>query len=459
MSEAGLWSPERRALTGGLVLTITFVAAEALAILLVMPTVKEDLDGLALYGWVFSAFMLGQLVGTVLAGRAVDRMGPAAPYMAGLVLFVAGLLIGGLAPTMFVLVVGRAVQGLGAGTITPVAYVSIGRSLPESLRPRMMAVLSTAWVIPGLFAPVIAAVVTHAFGWRWVFLGLVPLVLVAGPIALPALRRLGPPGGEPTPSNVVDAVRVATGAVLLLAGLTSHALYGLVLVVAGAWLGVPALRRLVPAGTLTARPGLPATILSRGLLTFAFFGTDTYMQLVVQDVRDRGRGPATAALTAATLAWTAGSWVQARQAPRRESRQFVGTGVLFVLVGIGAVAAVLSPAIPVWMVVVAWTLGGFGMGLAYAPVTLIVLREAPPGQEGAVTASLTLLDTLGWALGTGLGGAAVAAGEAAGWPLETGVGIALGLAGAAAVAALFVSPRLPRNLPTAGVPEPHPGIV
>jgi MFS family permease len=179
----------------------------------------------------------------------------------------------------------------------------------------------------------------------------------------------------------------------------------------------------------------------------------------VQDVRDRGRGPATAALTAATLAWTAGSWVQARQAPRRESRQFVGTGVLFVLVGIGAVAAVLSPAIPVWMVVVAWTLGGFGMGLAYAPVTLIVLREAPPGQEGAVTASLTLLDTLGWALGTGLGGAAVAAGEAAGWPLETGVGIALGLAGAAAVAALFVSPRLPRNLPTAGVPEPHPGIV
>jgi MFS family permease len=123
------------------------------------------------------------------------------------------------------------------------------------------------------------------------------------------------------------------------------------------------------------------------------------------------------------------------------------------------VAVVLSPTVPVWVVVVAWTLGGFGMGLAYAPVTLIVLREAPEGQEGAVTASLTLLDTLGWALGTGLGGAAVAAGEAAGWPLETGVGIALAMAALAAIGGLFVSPRLPRNLPSAGVPEPHPGVV
>ena len=456
-TQTGLWSPQHRALTAGLVLTITFVAAEALAILLVMPTVKEDLGGLSLYGWVFSAFMLGSLVGTVLTGRAVDAMGPAPPYVAGLVLFVAGLLIGGLAPTMLVLVLGRAVQGLGAGAIPAVAYVSIGRSLPEALRPRMMAVLSTAWVVPGLFAPVVAAVVAEAFGWRWVFLGLVPLVLAAGPIALPALRTLGPPRGEPAPSNVVDALRVATGAVLLLAGLTSHAVYGLPMAVAGTALGLPALRRLVPAGTLTARPGLPATVLSRGLLTFAFFGTDTFMQLVVQDVRDRGRGLATAALTVATLCWTAGSWVQARMAPRRNAREFVAVGTLLVLVGIGGILALLSPAVPVWLAPVAWGIGGFGMGLAYAPVTLLVLREAPPGREGWATASMTLLDTLGWALGTGLGGAAVAAGEASGWSLDVGVGIALVLSAAAAVGGLLVSPRLPRNLPAPAVPEPRPG--
>src|SRR5205823_7125394 len=123
----GLWAPQRRALTTGLVLTITFVASEALAVVTIMPVVSRDLGGLRLYGWVFSAFMLGGLIGNVAAGREADRRGPAPPYIGGLILFAAGLTVGGLAPTMPILVVGRALQGLGAGAIPAVAYVAIGR--------------------------------------------------------------------------------------------------------------------------------------------------------------------------------------------------------------------------------------------------------------------------------------------------------------------------------------------
>src|SRR2546430_10979212 len=79
----GLWAPQRRALTTGLVLTITFVASEALAVVTVMPVVARDLGGLRLYGWVFSAFMLGSVVGIVAAGREADRRGPAGPFLAG----------------------------------------------------------------------------------------------------------------------------------------------------------------------------------------------------------------------------------------------------------------------------------------------------------------------------------------------------------------------------------------
>ena len=149
----GLWAPARRALTTGLVLTITFIASEALAVVTVMPVVARDLGGLDLYGWVFSAFMLGSVVGIVVAGRQADRRGPALPYVGGLLLFGAGLLVAGLAPAMPVLVAGRALQGLGAGAVPAVAYVAIGRCLPDRLRPRMMAVLSTAWVAPGLAGP------------------------------------------------------------------------------------------------------------------------------------------------------------------------------------------------------------------------------------------------------------------------------------------------------------------
>ncbi len=72
------------------------------------------------------------------------------PYAVGLILFAIGLPVGGLAPSMLVLVAARFVQGLGAGTLQPIAYVAIGRTLPEALRPRMFAVLSTAWVLPGV---------------------------------------------------------------------------------------------------------------------------------------------------------------------------------------------------------------------------------------------------------------------------------------------------------------------
>ena len=111
----GLWAPQRRALTVGLVLTITFVASEALAVVTVMPVVARDLGGLRLYGWVFSGFMLGSVVGIVAAGREADRRGPAVPFVAGVVLFGSGLAVAGLAPSMGVLVAGRVPAGPGRG--------------------------------------------------------------------------------------------------------------------------------------------------------------------------------------------------------------------------------------------------------------------------------------------------------------------------------------------------------
>src|SRR3989442_2332240 len=183
-----------RGLTVGLVLNVTFVAFEALAIATIMPLVAEDLGGIGLYGWVFSAFLLADLVGIVVAGELADRFGPALPFGAGLALFAVGLLIGGLAPSMPVLVAARAVQGFGAGAIPAVAYVVISRTYPDSLRPRMFAILSTAWVVPGIAGPALAAFVADHIGWRSVFLGLLPLVIVAGSPPPPGLRS-GP--GQP----------------------------------------------------------------------------------------------------------------------------------------------------------------------------------------------------------------------------------------------------------------------
>src|SRR6266700_1855354 len=443
----GLWGLETRALTAGFVLIIIFVASEALAVITVMPVAAHELGGFRLYGWVFGAFMLGSVVGIVAAGREADRRGPAIPFAAGLVLFGAGLTVAGLAPSMAALVAGRALQGLGAGAMPAVAYASIGRSLAGPLRARMMAVLSTAWVAPGLVGPAISAEVAQVFGWRWVFLGLLPVVAVTGSIAMPALIRLGPPDSRRAAEHrLTDGIRAAAGAAMILAGLTLAAgsgalLAGGGLVVAGGAVGLPALRRLVPAGTLTARRGLPATILSRGMLTFAFFGADAYVTLSITAVRHRSPVVAGIAVTGATLAWTAGAWVQARLSETWEGRRLVRAGLVAVLAGIGGMVLVLQPDVPVAAGVAAWSVAGLGMGLAYAPISLMMLRQAPPGREGRASASLNLADVLGTATGIGVGGAAVAAG--AGSDLPLGITAAFAAAAAVAVIALAVTRRLP----------------
>jgi MFS family permease len=445
----GLWAPQRRALTAGLILTITFVASEALAVVTVMPLVVRDLGGLRLYGWAFSGFMLGSLIGIVAAGRETDRRGPAIPFVAGVVLFAIGLTVAGLAPSMGVLVAGRVLQGIGAGAVPSVAYATIGRSFPGPIRARMMAVLSTAWVAPGLVGPAISAEVARLVGWRWVFLGLLPVVVVAGSLAVPALVRVGPPEeAPPAGQRLGDGVLTAAGATMALAGLTLvtgrslvAVLGGAALAVAGVGIGLPALRRLVPPGTLTARPGLPTVILTRGLLTFAFFGTDAYVTLTITAVRHRTPLVASLAVTGATLAWAAGSWTQARLSEVWEGRRLVRTGLVIIVLAIAGMVLVLEPGIPVAVGLAAWTIGGLGMGLANSPIALLMLRQAPPGQEGQTSASLNLADTLGTAIGIGVGGAAVAAVSAS--HLHLGLDVAFAASGLVGVVALAVSRRLP----------------
>ena len=205
-ADDGVWAPARRRLTLGLVMTITLVAFEALAISTVMPVVSDDLGGLGLYGWVFSGFFLGNLLGIVIAGQAADQRGTAFPFLVGLLLFSAGLCLGGLAPSMGVLVAARVLQGIGAGAIPAIAYATVGRAYPAAIRPRVFAVFSTAWVVPGLIGPASSSAIEEALSWRAVFLALLPFVLIAGRHHDPGPHRHRPrwstttatPSGSPT---------------------------------------------------------------------------------------------------------------------------------------------------------------------------------------------------------------------------------------------------------------------
>ena len=453
----------RRGLQVGLVAVVTLVAFESLAVTTILPEIEADLGGVAWYGWVTSAFFLGTMIGIVFAGDQADRRGAGRPYVIGLVLFAAGLVIGGLAPSMPVLVVGRFVQGFGAGVVPAIGYVAIGRAFSVQERPRMFAILSTAWVVPGLVGPVLAERIAQGVGWRWVFLGLIPLVVVAGAVVVPAMLRLGPTASGAPPAvpfmrrRLVEAVRVAVGTALLVAGLTFDRVFLVPAVVVGLVIGLGPLRRLTPAGTLRARPGLPAVIASRGAITFVFFGLDAFVPYALTSGRDRSTLMASIAVTVTTVSWTIGTWIQQRWIARLGEAWFVRAGYLLLAPGV-ALAAITSllDGAPFWLIHVGGVAAGLGMGLAYSAHAQLTFRSVDDREVGSATASLQLCDNLGIALGTGVVGAAVALGDDVGWDPGATVAIAWAVPVAVALSGVMLSRRLPHAADDTSAPAQRP---
>ncbi|MEU5989929.1 MFS transporter [Spirillospora sp. NPDC047418] len=415
-------------------LVVTLLAFESMAVGTVMPAVASDLDGLALYAWGFSATLITSLLSTVLAGGWIDRSGPTRPFMLGLGTFVAGLVVAGAAPSMWMFVAGRAVQGLGTGVSLVAMYVVIARVYPEELRSRVFAALSAAWVLPSLIGPAVGGAVAEHIGWRWVFLGLIPLVIPPTMMLVPALRGIKPVDGGPAGSGrsrYVAAVAVAAGAAVLLYGLDGSgwtmlpaALVGL----AGLAFGLP---RLVPAGTLRLRRGLPSVVLVRGLLSGAFFGTEVFIPLALTRLHDFSATKAGIVLTVGALGWSAASQIQGRSKRPREFYALLGAVLVTAGIALAAVALQLPGG---WLAAPAWIIGGAGMGFSIGSLSVLLLDLSPEDEQGVNSSALQISDTLGSSLVVGVAGALVTGFGAA----RIGTGLAVSGALFAAVALLGV---------------------
>ncbi|PRX48262.1 putative MFS family arabinose efflux permease [Prauserella shujinwangii] len=437
-----LWTPEHRTTTAGLLLVVTLVAFENLGVATAMPTMVTELGGGALYSWPFTAFLVASVAATVLAGRFCDRRGPAGPLLAGPLTFLAGLLVAGGAPGMPVLLLGRFLQGLGTGTVLVATALLIALVYTDRERPVIYAANAAAWVLPAVVGPPLAGLVTERVGWRWVFLGLVPLVLVAlallTRVARGLERHVPRPGGRragvPAAMFVAAGVTALTWAVQHPSALAAG--YGLAGLVALA----VSLRRLLPEGTLTGRPGLPAVVASRALVAGTFAGMEAYLPLTMTGVH--GYGPALAGLplTVVALGWCATEVLQARHLDwPRESLVRAGFGL--VAAGLVLLAVVTRPWCPGWVAFAAALLGGAGMGLAMPSLSVLLLRHSPEHERGFNTSALQVGDWVAAALAIGCGGVLLGVLASAARPGPAILVLACVLAAVAALGSLLTRPR------------------
>ena len=185
-----------------------------------------------------------------------------------------------------------------------------------------------------------------------------------------------------------------------------------------------------------------------------FFAVDAFVPLALVEWRGLSLTEAGIALTAATIVWTSGSWVQARGSARWPSSRFVQVGFVFTLAGLAGSCSSCGQDVT-WLVAIpTFALAGFGMGLAYSPTALIVLREATPETQGSASSALSLTDSLGTAMGTGVAGAIIAAGiRSSGQPVP-GLAIAFAVALAVGFGGLLLTHRLHRHEDAHGLARP-----
>ncbi|MCP3822488.1 MFS transporter [Streptomyces sp. A3M-1-3] len=414
--QGGILAASHRALSIGIISVVLLIAFEATAVGTAMPVAARELHGISLYAFAFSGYFTTSLFGMVLAGQWADRRGPLGPLAAGISGFAAGLLLSGTAGTMWLFVLGRAVQGLGGGLVIVALYVVVSRAYPERLRPAIMAAFAASWVIPSVVGPLASGTITEHLGWRWVFVGIPVLVVLPLALALPAIRRTASGPADPSvPAPPLDRrrIRLALG-ISLGAGLLQYAAQDLrwlsvVPGAAGAALLVPAVFGLLPRGTYRAARGLPSVVLLRGIAAGSFIAAESFVPLML--VTQRGLSPTLAGLSLAVggATWAFGSYVQSRPRVEPYRERLMSLGMVLVAAAIAAAPSVLIPAVPVWVVGVAWGVGCFGMGTVIASSSVLLLKLSAPDEAGANSAALQISDGLSNVMLLAAGGAAFAA--------------------------------------------------
>lgn len=433
-----LLSPAYAATTIGLFSLIAFAAFEAMAVTTVMPTIARDLDGFDYYALAFAAPFASGVVGMVAAGMWADRTGPLRPLVVSLVGFSLGMVVCGLAPTMEVLVLGRVLQGLGAGSMVVVAYVLVGMVYPARLQPAVFATFAAAWVLPALFGPGLAAYVAGTIGWRWVFLGILALVALAAALVTPTARSQPAPA-EPTdtPRSRLAWAALAAVAVLSLELLGSGTGATLVAAAVALVLVVVGLRPLLPSGVLVLRRGLPSVIATRGLLSAAFFCSEAYIVYALQERWDLTPGQAGIALTCVGVVWAASSQASSRLGERVSHETALRVGTTIVLVGVAGIAALVwlrsrGADLPAVAPVAAYVLASVGMGFAYPRTSVAMLAATTDADRGFNSSALQVADSLGAALALSVSGIAYASAQRADldpFPVVYGLAVGIGVAG------------------------------
>lgn len=417
-TEPGLPRQTNRPLTVVALLLGLFLAAmEMTVVSTAMPTAVGDLGGIHLYAWVFAAYMLTATVTLPIYGKLADLYGRKPVMLVGLALFLAGSFLCGHAKSMNTLILFRAIQGLGAGAIQPIAMTIVGDLFDVHRRARIQGILGAVWGLAGLIGPVLGGAIVHWASWRWVFYVNIPLGLGCAAVLTFAYHekverqdhRLDFAGAALLSITVVLSLLAsrsrAEGLGFLPAAAVALALF--------LWVERRADEPLFPLDLFSRRVMAVASA-TGALVGAAMISVVTFVPLYVQSVLAGSPTDAGTTIAPIAIGWPISSTLAGRMLPRTGYRTLIRGGLALTFCAALGLSFLLRPGADLWSLRLTMFIYGLGLGFANTPLVIAVQSSVPWKRRGVATASTMFSRSIGGTFAVGVLGAVLGAALAAG---------------------------------------------
>jgi MFS family permease len=429
-------------LAGGIVALEFAAAVSSFVASTLLPTVARDLDARDQLGLLVTGSTLGLFVALPLATRVLRRLGSRGTLTTGMVVYLGGAAVAAASGTAWQFALGQFAAGLASGLLAVFGISSAIQHLDEALRVRVVAASSAMWIVPALVGPPATLALEHLVGWRWTLLVPVPVVLAGRVLIVRAARPDTDEKREDQPLWRTLLVSIGVAALVLSGG---HRSWWPVAAV-GTGIAFAGVAAIMPAGTMRLRRGTPAALGAMVWFATGYFGADSLITVLLTDGYGTSLARAAIVLGAAPLAWALTSLLVPRLRDRgRQPPPAVGLALTATAVAVLAGTLLVSTAFGAALV--AWTLAGVGVGLAYP--TLYILSTTP--DAGGLTAAklataVITAEAFGGVLGRAAGGAVVWISATVGLPRSAGLTAAYGMF----AVSLFASAMAAARSATAG---------
>ncbi|WP_029421410.1 MDR family MFS transporter [Alicyclobacillus macrosporangiidus] len=405
----------RVAVTIAMMVATLLTALDVTVVGTAMPRIVADLGGLNLISWVFAVYTLTTSVTTPIYGKLADLFGRRIVFTVGVILFLAGSALSGLAQSMTQLIWFRAFQGVGAGAVMPITFTIIGDLFPGEQRAKMQGLFSSIWGIAGLIGPLVGGFFVDQVSWRWIFYINVPVGIVSIALVWLFLHETFHRQKQPRidyAGAVLFTIGMSALLYALLNGGTKYAwtsatlmvLFAIALVCLAAFLFVEA---RAPEPMLPLKLFGMRVIAVSNLIGFftacVLIGISAYLPMWIQGILGFSATNSGITLLPMSLAWPVGSTVAGRVMYKIGSKTTAVAGAVSILCGtLVLVAAGLST--PAWVFTCVMILVGLGMGLVTTPTTVLIQSAVGWNLRGAATASNTFMRSLGQTVGVAIFG-------------------------------------------------------